>query len=112
MSFVDVAKIKNENRAYTREEVRALFLTKVATIAEYWGEVAKTPQEAADGAVFSILSLLDGCSMFPKFQVVPEPHPTDRDFHVSKGENYYPESPVLPCDIAGSLHELFGNYKG
>lgn len=37
----------------------------------------------------------------PQFKVIPNPHSTDKDYHIDHGENYYPD------DVGGVLHELY-----
>lgn len=98
------------SREYTEEEIRAKFLMNVWSILNYWKNEsrAKTIDEKMEGLAFSILVMLDGGNaMMPKFKVSPDPHPDDKEFYIKNGENYFPEN----CDIAGCLHELFGNYR-
>jgi hypothetical protein len=52
---------------------------------------------------------LDGGAMaLPGFIVAPNPHPSDKEYHISEGSDYYPENHELDIkgDIAGGLHEL------
>lgn len=96
------------SREITNEEARELFLAHVRDIVDYWRNCSNTSIEAAtNGVAFSILSLLDGESgMMPAYEVIPSPHPDDRKFRGSEGEDYYPE-PSLENNIAGQLHERF-----
>jgi hypothetical protein len=100
-------------RQLTTEEVRDRFLAHVRSMVAYWERVEVRPlttRERLDGLAFSILAALDGASEMPGFIVAPCPHPSDRAFHESEGDNWYPEnrSGVVECDIAGSLHERYG----
>jgi hypothetical protein len=94
-------------RAHTTEEVRTKFLDHVTMMVRYWETVQtggdKTTRERLEGLAFSMLVMLDGASSgLPKFIVQPDPHPSDRQYHIDQGENYFPED---DCDIAGGLHE-------
>lgn len=93
-------------RVYTKDEVRDKFLEHVRDMANYWATTPQggTVQERCEGVAFSILAMLDGNSgALPGFEVIPHPHPTDKEYHKSAGENWFPDD----CDIAGALHEKF-----
>lgn len=98
----------DEPRAYTREECREMLLDHLRRVAHYWATTngpdgPKTVRERLDGLVFSFLVLLDGGSGdMPAFSIAPDPHPTDREYRQSEGENWWPEDGE---DIGGSLHE-------
>lgn len=47
------------------------FIENCANIAEYWGENADTPAEAAEGAIGSILNMLDGGGDIPAIDLIP-----------------------------------------
>lgn len=74
-----------------------------------WSELPdKTAAERVSGMAFSLLVILDGgVPGLPGFQVIPEPHPDDREWAIGLGNNYYPQSEPNGNDIAGGLHELF-----
>lgn len=94
---------KEEPRAFTEEEVTEQFLKKCVSIADYWGNLPNTTQQAAaEGAVFGVLSLLDGSSDFPAVDLVIKAHDGDKEYAISKGENYYDDTV-----ISTTLHELF-----
>lgn len=101
------------SREYTEDEIREKFLKHVHGIIRYWLNESRTPdtKEKMEGAVFSILVLLDGGSCgSPGFKVIANPHPDDKEYLIGEGENYYPD-PKDEVDIAGCLHELFGKYR-
>lgn len=110
----------DEPREWTRDEVAERFLDQCREIAAYWSGDAPDRSRAAtggepasvrdrvEGAVHSMLALLDGCSMgLPAFVVAPRPHADDREFMRGEGENWFPVSGDVACDISGSLHEGF-----
>lgn len=106
LAGVETAMPRVPPRAYVVEEVRTRFLDHVRGIVTYWENEARAPttREKLEGVAFSILVALDGGSMgVPKFKVIPDPHPSDRQYHIDEGENYFPDD----CDIAGGLHEEF-----
>lgn len=95
------------SREYTNEEVREQFLAHVRGIADYWqNRPSISLKEATEGVAFSILVALDGESELPAFEVIASPHPEDKVFSESQGENYYPVV-ALKHNIAGELHERF-----
>lgn len=103
------------SREYTEEEIRNKFLDYVWNLVEYWKKVdGKDWGERMEGLAFSILSTIDGSSIsLPSFILAPDPHPDDKEYHIKKGENYYPENYELDvkCNINGGLHELFHSRK-
>lgn len=105
------------SRQYTRDEVREQFLKKVASYAKYWENESRavTVREKLEGLAFGMLVILDGgCPDIPGFLVIPNPHPEDKDYHISEGEDYFPFSKsikdVRANDIGGGLHEGIGKF--
>lgn len=98
------------SRAYTKEEVRKMFLDKVRSSVDCWAKTpGRTEKEKLEGLAFTILVLLDGGTDLPSFLVIPSPHESDKEYCEDRNENYFPE-PKVPensCDIAGCLHEKF-----
>ena len=105
---MDNTPTQSPPREYTQEEVQALFLKHIWAMVDYWANLKEQPntREKLSGLAFSILALLDGCTALPGFIVTPNAHPTDKDFHISEGENWFPTG----VDIAGSLHELMHKF--
>lgn len=101
-------------REKTVEEVRKEFLDYVWSMIDYWAgeggsnvDPDKPVRERLSGFAHSLLATLDGCAMaLPGFVVAPCPHPDDKEFCIAEGEDWYPQAPELPSDIAGGLHEL------
>lgn len=84
----------------------ATFIDECLVVAKYWGEHADTKEKAADGAVFSMLSLLDGCKMeMPLMDVVLRPHPEDKPYRISEGEDYYIDGQVINEEVM--LHDEY-----
>ena len=98
------------SREWTTEEIRDKFLKQVEHIVKYWDELpGKTTTERLEGSAFTIMSLLDGCSMgSPGFIVAPMAHEDDEEYLKTLGENYYPynDQENIKGDIGGGLHEL------
>jgi hypothetical protein len=91
-------------RAKTPDELRDEILNHMRSIATYWSEISgpKTTQERIEGALFSTLAMLDGCSLgICAFDLVAQPHPEDKDFHIAEGENWVEPGTV----ISDMLHE-------
>lgn len=103
----------DEPRAYTEDEIRTMLLRHMRSLAKYWATTKldrkfETKEaemiDRCEGVVHSILTTLDGCSIvLPGFQIIPNPHPDDKQYHLDHGENYFPDE----GDISGFLHESF-----
>lgn len=98
----------------TVEEARYLFMKHVADCVNYWDKESRTPdtREKLEGLAFSILTMLDGCSMgLPGYEVRPlSKNPDDTQYAIENGFDYYPEESY---DIIGdkvALHEIFHQY--
>jgi hypothetical protein len=89
-------------RAYTVEEMREMFLDKVRSYRDYWLNESRAPtiERKLDGLCFSILNIFDGTSIgTPAFDLVPSPHPDDKEYHQAEGENWWE-----PACINGDVH--------
>jgi hypothetical protein len=78
-----------------------------ATLAGWAGvRLEEMSRLRLEGLAHSIFVLLDGnATALPGFVVAPAPHPSDREYCIENGENFFPEAPEGACDIAGELHE-------
>lgn len=92
------------SRAKTKDEVLKEFIDKVGQTAWYWSINAKTIEDAAQGVTFSIMTLLDGCTELPAFDLYPSPCPEDKDDAITEGEDWYDNSEAINADVC--LHEL------
>lgn len=98
---------------YTADEIRSMFLTYVQDIVKYWVKTyPNDARQAAEGAVFSTLSCLDGNSMeLPGFLIIPHVQEGDNEFNANYGKRPYPVAPKelvdQVVDIGGELHSLF-----
>lgn len=108
---------KNTSRELTVEEVREMFLKNIWGIIKYWQNVDienDTMDKRIEGAVFSVLAILDGSNInLPEFIVAPAPHEEDKNYCIENGQNYFPLNNLedIKGNISGSLHELFDSYK-
>lgn len=95
---------------YTEEEVRLKFLQKAKAITQYWATTKDggTTKERIEGAIFSLLNVIDGGSQLPGFDLVLRPHPDDKEYFTQMGEKYYQDGMNI-CD--GGLHSQFINLK-
>lgn len=94
-------------KAKTAEEVREEFLRHISDLVEYWDSESRahTLRERLDGLAFSILNIFDGTTTaLPAFNISCAPHPDDKEFSISNGEDWYEDGLVInDC----SLHELW-----
>jgi hypothetical protein len=98
-------------RPYTQEEAQKEFLDHIKMLVNYWSKIDETKKECLSGLAFSILSMLDGCTNLPAYEVIPIPHPDDKQYKIENEENYY-EPVDLPENIitihgGHMLHEIF-----
>ena len=106
-------------REYTAEEIQEKFFSQLYVMIKYWERIEQENyKDKLEGLVFSILNILDGGSLgFPRVLLVPYPHPEDKEFHISEGENWFPQNTEvdklavgeLSCN--GQLHEAWVVYK-
>lgn len=101
------------SRPYTEDEMQKMFLDHLRTNVRYWINAVKrgeaTMEEAVQGAVFSTLVVLDGeAADLPAMDLIPSPHPDDKQYYIDNDEDYFPEG-VNISD--GSLHDRFINDK-
>lgn len=105
------------SRPYTQEEIMRQFLDYFSAMVDFWADVkGKNDKEKLSGLAFSILSMLDGCAGdLPAFEVIPTPHPEDKEYLKSQGENWYPdvESGDEAVTVHGDhmLHELWHRFR-
>ena len=105
------------SRAYTPAEMRAQLIAHFRNLVSYWSSAPITDQLAKyiaergvteavyrmEGLVFSILTVFDGESTLPAFDLYP-PHPDDRSYLELLGENWYDEE-VCVHDGSAMLHD-------
>ena len=94
-------------RPYTAEEVRDMLLEHSVALARYWADQPNmTAYQRCEGVVFSMLAMLDGGSAgLPGFVLIPQPHESDKEFHISEGENWFEA-----VEISFALHEHLGRF--
>lgn len=92
--------------AYSEKEVRDKFLRQIKAIANEWSRYEnKSNKERCEGVAFSILALIDGCSIgFPAINMLLAPHPDDKQYFTDNDEDYFEEGMLINnC----CLHDLF-----
>ncbi|MEQ1949727.1 MAG: hypothetical protein ABL995_21270 [Bryobacteraceae bacterium] len=100
--------MRNRPRQLTVEEVRDQFLTRVWHTIRYWQRLEEPGGDRIEGAIFSVLAMLDGSAVdLPGFVIAPAPHFSDKRYCIEQRQNYFSETPNVECDIGGRLHELF-----
>lgn len=94
------------SRAKTPEETREDILDHIRAMAVFWSEVkTDTELEKLNGLAFSILTMIDGSTLdIPPLNIVPAPHPEDKDYHQKNDMNWYVEE-VINSDC--HLHDLY-----
>jgi hypothetical protein len=96
-----------EPRAYTAEEMRAMFLDHLRGLA---ASVARDEGDCADRLdrlIFAILCVFDGVADgLPAFALTPQPHPDDAAFCRDEGQHWWPDD-VDIADGPRHLHEMW-----
>jgi hypothetical protein len=107
------------SKELTTDEVRKNFLRQVQANIDYWAGIPMRPDETLrerlESVVFSTLVIIDGESGLPSFILAPDPHPTDKQYNIDNGDDYYPENKealaLIKGDISGSLHDLLHAFR-
>lgn len=107
----------SNSRSYTEEEVRDMILKHIRALSSYWADLPDidkatgrviTIKDRCDGVAFSILSMLDGCSMeIPAINLKLVPHKEDKDFLIQNNENWFEPD----MELSFVLHEHFYKQK-
>jgi hypothetical protein len=97
----------NNSRAYTKEEMCKMFLDQCKSNIDYWSKQEDlSTKEMCEGLVHSIFCIIDGSTAFPSaINLVLDPHPDDKDYYISEGENWVEAGQVINDEIM--LHEHF-----
>jgi hypothetical protein len=105
--------MKPMEKFYSAEEVRNQLLNHMKGLCQYWSTPPTVPLHKAEfptersrmeGLCFSILVALDGGSSLPGIDLVLNPHPEDKAYHIGLGKKYYKKGMVInDCQ----LHEHF-----
>lgn len=99
------------SRQLTADEMRASVLGHLRVMVDYWDGLDKPSREKLGGLVHSILVMLDGGSVgLPAFDVVPAPHPDDKQYCQDEDTNWWPDDVSLH-DGGHMLHELWSTMK-
>ncbi len=89
------------SRPHTADECREKLIRHLVGIRDYWlnESMVSDEKKKLDGAIFSILVMIDGESTeMPAFLLMPAPHSDDAEFHQGRGENYWPKDVDLAAD--------------
>lgn len=97
---------RHHTKGISKKTALSMFIEEALGVAAYWGKEAKTPEDAADGAVFSLLSLIDGCKMdMPLMDIVLRPHPDDKAYCIDNDEDYFIDGMCINDEVM--LHEEY-----
>lgn len=94
------------SKAYTKEQVQEMILSHLHEVARYWAtQTGGSCEEKINGAMFSVLTMLDGATNLPAMDIVLRPHQDDREYCLKCGENYFEDRMVINDDVM--LHEMW-----
>jgi len=104
--------VGDKPRAHTVEEMRAMFITQMQSLATYWAKTDLNRPEfkplierdgetlyRIEGFMHSVLVMLDGGGALPAFDVTPSPHESDEAFHRANGENWWAREVINDCQL-------------
>ncbi len=97
-----------KSRKYTAKEVRNIIKNHMKEIVDFWADDTpdRTIKEKISGAIFSVLAMIDGDSInIPHINLVLDPHPENKDYHIENNENWYEKGMIINNDCA--LHEFW-----
>lgn len=97
-----------DQRAHTAQEVKDKLLNYMKGLCSYWSSPGvasdKNTKERMEGLCFSLLVAFDGGTLeLPRFKILLDPHPEDKEFHISEGEKYF--EPEMEINENSALHE-------
>jgi hypothetical protein len=106
------------SRPWTQKEVQEKFIRHMWDLVNWWANETRKPtaREKLEGLLHSFLATLDGDSGdLPAYTIIPDPHPSDKNYHIDQEENYYQpfELPDGTITVHGEncLHEIMYRYK-
>jgi hypothetical protein len=96
----------SEPRPMTADELRDDLFASMRRLARFWADAkpdGKTVLERIEGAMFSVLVLLDGHAgdSVCAYDLVARPHPSDKEYHIEEGQNWVEDGTT----ISELLHE-------
>ena len=98
------------SREYTKQECVDMFMEYVMSLVSYWANVEGSKEWVLHGLLHSILVVFDGeAAALPAFDLVPSPHPDDKQYHIDNGENYWPED--MHMNDETYLHDIMKRYE-
>lgn len=104
-------KTEDGPRAWTEEEMRDKILSHIWSLVDYWNRddlpVTEDRRDRLGGLAFSILSMLDGCTLdIPGIDLTFCPHPDDKEYHIERGENWVEGGMRLNFSLHDFFHKL------
>lgn len=98
-------------REYTQDECARILIDYFKIMVDYLEKEkrAQTSKEKLEGLLHSILCVFDGVTALPAFDIIPHPHPDDKQFHIENAENYWPYNLVI--NSCTTLHNEINNIK-
>lgn len=92
-------------RAKTQEEIRQELIAELKSAVSFWLNQDTSEEDKLNGVVFSMLSLIDGVTSMPSFDLVVHPHKDDKAFCIANSLNWYEPNTVINEDVM--LHSLW-----
>lgn len=94
------------SKAYTAEEAREIFLGQIRRYISFWSRQKEwNEKEKLEGVADSILSIIDGVTGIPGFNLVISTGENDKQYHIDIDEDYYENGMIINEGLY--LHEAF-----
>ena len=81
------------SKPLSKAEVAEMFIEQIDAYVSSWLNTEVTEEEKMRGLVHSMLVIFDGGSQLPAMDIVPRPHPSDKDYCIDNNWNYFVEEP-------------------
>ena len=82
------------SREKTIDEIREELLDTIAINTVKCIKKSSTKEKAVIGAVFLVLTTLEGAGGFSSCVILPDPHESDKLFHEREGRDWYPKAEI------------------
>lgn len=90
--------------AITKKAALRMYDEQFKSLARYWAQQPNmTNEERCNGVLFSIMSIIDGCSILPALDLVLHPHPDDKEDATISGSEWF--EPGMVINDEATLHD-------
>ena len=92
------------SKPLSKAEVAEMFMEQLDACVSFWLNTENTEEDKMWGLVHSILVIFDGGTSLPAMNIIPRPHPSDKDYCIANDQDYFVEEPF---NDNISLHDMW-----